>query len=810
MSHGKRDACWALVILTIATLCCFHKLVMHPTHVLVGPQNRGANDLTNYYIPSRDYAAQTIHEFGELPLWNPYVCLGLPYTGNPQSAVYYPPNWLCHVWPAELILSWLLVAHHLFAGAGVYFLARRYGLGWGGSVVGGIVFLAAPFLIAQSGEGHYAQVAAVAWAPWAFLAYESVREGSRRAAVMLALCLGMSFFCGHVQETYYLVLLLTGLATLDVVTMYRQGRRTESGGLLMNWVRIGCYTAGIVAVDLVPSFISSRMSLRPSLDQLQGDFGWASFHLDSLLELLSPFALTRPELWEMGTTPFWEKVCYFGIVPLVLAVSAVFSAWNRTPTRRMACLWLLTLLFAFGTNGPVYSTLSQVVPGMSWFRLPCRVLFFTSFATSVLAAISVDELLIRMRGNRKDLFAYAGVSGVVAVALFAGWYGLAGAVTGDNNVVLTLDPRVYGWLAVPALLTLLALARPDLMRPVMVGGLLAACVLEPTLFASQVTETAVISTLEARDPDLLDLLRGDEPDSDDRVLAFQELLSDGDACRYGVRKVRGYDPAGPAAYLLLLNRLQLPDREAPEPMGFLPTRAGDLRKNVLDLLGVRHVVQLQGGNQDLAGSGWSLVQSGVASERITFSNSTDPPLRYAFDVHRNETPLPRAYVVGTARELSSYGEFDEAIADIDFHEEVILEEDILPDGPRSEFRTAEILEASPNRIAIAAELDAPGYLVLTDLSFPGWRVVVGGQSVRPVRANMAFRAIPLPAGRHEVVFSFQPPGLMLGASVSAAALLVLLGSLLVKRDRSASTEAQVLPKHQTSALSEQTATVAVH
>jgi hypothetical protein len=179
-------------------------------------------------------------------------------------------------------------------------------------------------------------------------------------------------------------------------------------------------------------------------------------------------------------------------------------------------------------------------------------------------------------------------------------------------------------------------------------------------------------------------------------------------------------------------------------------------------------------------------------ERMTINGETDPPPRYAYEVLRNETPLPRAFVVGGARELSSWSDFEQALANIDFRREVILDTDVLPAGPRSEFRGAQVVDTSPNRIVISADLDAPGYLVLSELAFPGWRARVNGMEIRPLKANMAFRAIPLPAGRHEVVFAFHPPGLMLGAGISAATLLLLLVSLVVKRTESVATEVHSL------------------
>jgi uncharacterized membrane protein YfhO len=55
-------------------------------------------------------------------------------------------------------------------------------------------------------------------------------------------------------------------------------------------------------------------------------------------------------------------------------------------------------------------------------------------------------------------------------------------------------------------------------------------------------------------------------------------------------------------------------------------------------------------------------------------------------------------------------------------------------------------------------VDAPadGYLVLNDPYHPWWRASVDGRDAPILRANVLFRAVPVPAGRHRVEFAFEP------------------------------------------------------
>src|ERR1035441_7799264 len=58
---------------------------------------------------------------GELPLWNPYVTLGRPFLADPETAVFYPPNWIFILLPEIPALFTFLVFHF---GLAAYFLLK--------------------------------------------------------------------------------------------------------------------------------------------------------------------------------------------------------------------------------------------------------------------------------------------------------------------------------------------------------------------------------------------------------------------------------------------------------------------------------------------------------------------------------------------------------------------------------------------------------------------------------------------------------------------------------------------------------------
>ena len=103
---------------------------------------------------------------------------------------------------------------------------------------------------------------------------------------------------------------------------------------------------------------------------------------------------------------------------------------------------------------------------------------------------------------------------------------------------------------------------------------------------------------------------------------------------------------------------------------------------------------------------------------------------------------------------------------------------------RAFFQPADIIEYTDTRVVIHANLPDRGFLVLTDTFYPGWRATVDAKEVEIYQANYHFRAIPLEKGTHEVIFTFEPRYLRLGAwtsSLTLCTVLVYIGFDLARR-----------------------------
>ena len=79
-----------------------------------------------------------------------------------------------------------------------------------------------------------------------------------------------------------------------------------------------------------------------------------------------------------------------------------------------------------------------------------------------------------------------------------------------------------------------------------------------------------------------------------------------------------------------------------------------------------------------------------------------------------------------------------------------------PEGRGDDTATARLV--SYRNTEIVAEADAPqgGWLVLNDVFHPWWFAEVDGLPAPMLRANVLFRAVAVPPGRHRVRFVFRP------------------------------------------------------
>lgn len=711
------------VALALVTLIVFHRLALAPAGVLVGPQADGNNDLTSYFSTVREFQATAISR-GEWPTWNPHGLGGMAHFGNPQSALLYPPNWLLLLFPGPVAVSWLMIAHILWGGWGVSRLARRRNWHPLAVLTAAAAFVGAPYVVAQAAEGHVNQICVASWLPWILLCYERMRERRAGGVSRLAIVMALAFFCGHVQELYYLSGLLTIWLSIDVLLSLRTAKHPErepSPATAVQsfgwWLLAGLATAGLVAVELLPILQNSRESVRASGLTFETSLGM-TWSWESFQQLWQPFVFGGPENYHGPGARYWESLCYVGVSVLLMSMACLIVGRRNADVRRWSLSVLGIGLFALGDSTPLYRWFFDYIPGGQLFRGPSRAMFLIAPLVALLAGFLTNFLLTRERSEDQ--------------------------LASEDAAPIT---------------------PPGLIRIAMAILLLAVVVGELAIHARAVTRVIPQSRLRQQNP-VVETLR--DSVKQHRIVVEFSRLSDREAVANNLQKLQFYEPVTPMRTAILLQTL-FRDVSERDLVGMEASSLSRFRPEWLDVAGVRFAVVLPG--QMSAQPGWQLIDQGTMPRDVTLQS--DPSL-LSYEIWENTDALPRAFVLGEARVIDSQQPLVNQLTSTRPTDGVWLLRDVLPNSPRQAFRPAVITGYAPGRVEIDATLEAPGYLVLTDLYAAGWSATVGDQKLPILPAYGFFRAVPLPAGSHTVVMSYRPPGWPWLAVCSGLTLLLMI------------------------------------
>ncbi len=150
-------------------------------------------------------------------------------------------------------------------------------------------------------------------------------------------------------------------------------------------------------------------------------------------------------------------------------------------------------------------------------------------------------------------------------------------------------------------------------------------------------------------------------------------------------------------------------------------------------------------------------------------------------IYENTMAAPKAFIVHAAAYCSTEAQALKAITapGFDYRKQVVLEigdsaftnKNVSQSGLKD---SVELVNINSDTVQVKISTDKAGYLVLTDQYYPGWTVSVDGRQNPLLRANYLFRATPVPAGKHVIVFSYRPGSFYIGGGLFALMFSIFL------------------------------------
>jgi membrane protein YfhO len=424
------------------------------------------------------------------------------------------------------------------------------------------------------------------------------------------------------------------------------------------------------------------------------------------------------------------EVGYVGILPLILAAFAIVLR-RDSRTRFFCLLALLGLALALGGYGIVHGWLYALAPGFGQLRVPARFIYLLDFGLAVLAALGFEAVVQPLTGVSRRR-----VRGLVSrllcvsllVALVSAGVALSILILGQGQ-----DPTLFARIG-------------NASNSILFFILLLACSAALLLLRSRNMLSVTVWSALALALILFDLFS---------LGAYIDIgLGDPTAAYRREDVINFLHTAGGIFRIDSRTDVQgswMPDTAA---LSGLYDVNGD---NPLVLSEWNSYWEALGG-RDTPAYSWLNVRYVIAKQNTPLPANFKRALDGAggISIYENTTALPHAWVSYTGQAQGNT---------------------LVVDSPASiAADQVQITGYGPNEIDLQVIAGQPGYLILSEVYYPGWTATVDGQLVEVLRANSLFRAVPVPAGSSQVRLTYDPLSFKLGLAISSLTFLILAGS----------------------------------
>lgn len=712
-------------------------------------------DAKAQFLPQLQFLAASFAK-GESPFWAPYVFAGVPQIADPQSLIFSPPFVLLALidptpsaWAADVTL-YLLV---LVSAAALYLWLTDKGWHAAAALLSAIAFAfgaAMAFRIQ-----HVGQVMSLAYLPLTLLCLDralvrcSIGWGVAAGISAAMLVLGRDQIA--LLSIYFLIAhIIAGWTTADDRTDALRRAVTPLGAAAL---------AGliIVALPVLMTALYAVSSNRPSIDFIGA--GRGSLHPALLLSLLAPDVFgasgVGSEYWGppsyrwQGTDLFLAQnmgQMYFGALPAVLLIyGAVTGILWRPSVKLITAAMLISLIYAFGWYTPVFRALHALVPGVDLYRRPADAVFMIGFFGSVASGFVLNELLSapapRLGRWQKAILL------LLPTTAFALMYALAAETSMTAQALPQILTPAAILLAAAALLATLS------GRPVPTAAAIVATAVFMTADLTYATRPGGATGLPPQYYDALDhatahetialLKRSTEEARSDTRRDRIELVGLGfhlpnAALTHELESTLGYNPLRPGVYTAATG--------AGDAVGLTEQKTfsklfPSYRSRLADLLGLRYIATSVPIDQ---------IDKQLAPGDVRLIAKTAEGF-----VYENPHALPRVMfatsaVSGDFKTMIGTGNWPNANPE----QTVVLEGATA----QSDHRPGSVRIAAYHNTQVIIEVDSTdgGYVVLNDIWHPWWFADRDGVEVPILKANVLFRAVEVPPGRHTITMTFEP------------------------------------------------------
>lgn len=662
------------------------------------------------------------------PLWNPSMDSGEVLAAGMQAAPLNPLNLIALLLPLGLAATFTAAMIFFLAALFTFAFARELECSEEASLVAAAGFT---LCSAMAFFGTWPHGRSWTVLPFVLLAVRRVVRGRDVAAFsLLTISFVLLIVFGHPETMLHVAAIGVLYGIFELIPLWREWQRPTAIAL----------AAGGIALLL------TAVSLMPFLAALPYSF-------DYLIRQTPPPPAAAHEIWKAVRTTFipyyggasWHTptseldfgLARVGSVTLALALIAACTLWRRREVQFFGGLCIIALLASW--KAPPVDGLLRKLP-LFKIAVNDRLGFAAALALSLLAAIAFDAFA---RRDRRVVIVVA-----AALTIATAWFW-------RMHLSLGVDPKllIAGAAAELMGMALLFAALGTSSRRVAVILIVAAIAgqrfvedsnIHPSIPQRMFYPSVPLIAAIPRDPLF-------------RFTAIGNMVIPNVAGMYGLEDVRGYSAMTYYPYVETM-KLWCPAQKRTYH------DITDLSLPFLSFLGVRHAITPRTMDPP---PGWRVVADDRTSRLI-----------------ENSQAIPRVFVPRRIRFIDSDPRtLEEMSAATDFSDEAwILTHDVPPqliDNGDAVLHTQRV----GSRYEIDADVRSACHIVITEVSWPGWRAYLDGRRVKLSQANRAFLSMYLPAGRHHLQVLYLPDAFVRGRAISLGTLALLVVGVGVRRWR---------------------------
>ncbi|WP_424493429.1 YfhO family protein [Salinimicrobium sp. GXAS 041] len=738
---------------------------------------------------------------GQEPYWTDAAFGGMP---TYQLGANYPHNYIKKL---DRTLRFLpRPADYLFLYfIGIYILLLVLKLDYKLAFLGALAFGFSTYLIIILGVGHNAKAHAIAYMPWVLggilLCF---RNRFNPGFLLLAFGMALEISANHFQMTYYLLLLVIVLGIVYLIDAYRKKilpQYFKALGVMVAAVvlAIGANATNLLATQEYAEF-STRgdrgLTITPegAEDKPAGlDYSYITEYSYGVLESLnlfiprfmggssaedvgteskmyaallkvgaSPaqaanFAQSAPTYW--GDQPFVGAPAYIGATVIFFFIFALYLVKGRLKW------WIvggsiLALLLSWGKNfGLLTDFFIDFVPMYNKFRAVSSIQVIIELCVPVLAVVGLSKLFYSSEAKDVKLHALK-------------W---ATIITGGLSVIFLLFKSILFDFSATGDGAMLQQLGPDFLRALKED--------RKAVFTADTFRSLIFVLFSAA---VIWFYLKEKLSRNLSIVLFAVLI---------VVDLVGVD-----------RRYVNNDDFVNSRMVNQPFQANQADLQIMQDDGHYRVFDLSGNPFNTARTsyfhnsigGYHAAKPGRMQELYDFYISQNNmkvlnmlntkyfivPTEEGVVAQQNPETLGNAWFVEDIQLVENANEEILALENFDASETAVVNENFREYLPKLNFKkdaavTIELVNYEPNEILYRYSAKEEQLAVFSEIYYPhGWQAYIDGEPAPHFRANYTLRAMVLPAGEHEVTFSFEPEVVETGSSIALVSSL-LLGILLI-------------------------------